>query len=1054
MEFKTLHSINPNNYNNLFSTSYHKNKKIYFRNIFSKENNRKRYNSIYLISQNQVQDNKDYNSHFLFNKTDLVPIPKFPKIKKIHKFNKKKLLAPAPNNKKKNIFSIKYLELIKDINNEKELKRYYFINKNKKIKDLNENENGEDKIVKIILDTDINTLKNNINELDKIKYKINDNYNPINLIKKINNENKEYSHNIFLKEILNNINRKIEIYSKENNQIDIIFVKNLLINELNKLAKYFNRIKKNIKFLIKENIIKKNIYNNDPSKIFNLSSSSFSSSDENNKNIFNQKYFQIIIKNSNKNSKYAKNFKNEFESIPSSQRKKNNLSLTQTVITSNYKDQNNNTNYNPIITIYNFKKRNCLNKENKNKNENKASELIKEISNKIEKKYGKNQNNIQKNNIISQDHNINDSLNKSKELVEDKNINTEIQQNNNNSKLFKKNKSLFINSPKNKNKYFKPNIHINKILSHPINIHNNYEKKYFSPIKKDRFKEEEKRIKTINKRNVFNHSIIKDKETEKIDKEIKTKEEPKIETNYSILKLFEQIKNNEILKKKKEQILNDKNEKNDKEEKISKNIPQIEEKKSKAIENEIIKDNKEEIKIDNSLNNNNYNINTKVKKKVNIAPILISNKKLLEEVNIIRKEILQPKNSLVQKKNKKNKSKIINKKELKDIKNKISIIHNIHEMNFNEEEKEFFLKNIFNYKMLLYKNPKTPEEIEREEELKEKLRIIIEKYIYELQIKELVNVKSIFSRKKSLKKRINFLKNLNILEEEKFQEIEEKIKNIKNNNEENIQKEANLKMIRNNNVKEISNTKRRLKFQKSTKKLKLIYDNSYLFKKPKKKKEIKDEVKKILEQDYSTTTINNNSMNNSINETESFYSFNSKKQLSKIKKNKNISRKSSIFSYNGDNFKSKFMEKINKEDMLRKEEELKRKRKLIEEQKKKEERFNKRLYSFFEKIRKMKNNDEGYQDELEKLIDERIVNNIDNIKEIRINDFIKKLELNREKEKFYVKFKNKRYGYTSPLVFTMNNFYPKDKNIFEDNIMGNMDEEKKYNKTVYNYKNE
>jgi hypothetical protein len=375
-------------------------------------------------------------------------------------------------------------------------------------------------------------------------------------------------------------------------------------------------------------------------------------------------------------------------------------------------------------------------------------------------------------------------------------------------------------------------------------------------------------------------------------------------------------------------------------------------------------------------------------------------------------------------------------------------------MNFNEEEKEFFLKNIFNYKMLLYKNPKTPEEIEREEELKEKLRIIIEKYIYELQIKELVNVKSIFSRKKSMKKRINFLKNLNILEEEKFQEIEEKIKNIKNNNEENIQKEANLKMIRNNNVKEISNTKRRLKFQKSTKKLKLIYDNSYLFKKPKKKKEIKDEVKKILEQDYSTTNINNNSMNNSINETESFYSFNSKKQLSKIKKNKNISRKSSIFSYNGDNFKSKFMEKINKEDMLRKEEELKRKRKLIEEQKKKEERFNKRLYSFFEKIRKMKNNDEGYQDELEKLIDERIVNNIDNIKEIRINDFIKKLELNREKEKFYVKFKNKRYGYTSPLVFTMNNFYPKDKNIFEDNIMDNMDEEKKYNKTVYNYKNE
>ena len=85
----------------------------------------------------------------------------------------------------------------------------------------------------------------------------------------------------------------------------------------------------------------------------------------------------------------------------------------------------------------------------------------------------------------------------------------------------------------------------------------------------------------------------------------------------------------------------------------------------------------------------------------------------------------------------------------------------------------------------------------------------------------------------------------------------------------------------------------------------------------------------------------------------------------------------------------------------------------------------------------MKNHDGNYEDELEKLIDEK-ANNLDNAKEIRINSFIHKLRLHREKEKFFSKFQNKKLGYSSPLIFTMNNFYQK-KALFRNNNINNED---------------
>ena len=110
--YETLHSINPKNYNNLFSSrTTNKKKKILFRNIFNNQI-KKENDSIFIISPNQ------FNNTFNFYKTDIVPFPKFPQIKKIKKSTKNSLFSKIKMNKKKNNFFFFFLELIKYLNNQ------------------------------------------------------------------------------------------------------------------------------------------------------------------------------------------------------------------------------------------------------------------------------------------------------------------------------------------------------------------------------------------------------------------------------------------------------------------------------------------------------------------------------------------------------------------------------------------------------------------------------------------------------------------------------------------------------------------------------------------------------------------------------------------------------------------------------------------------------------------------------------------------------------------------------------------------------------------------
>lgn len=1042
MEFNTLYSIKPKNYNNCFSLPPSKNNKIIFRNIFSYDNNKKSINSNNYISQNKLQEPYNINS-FNFYKTDIVPFPKFPKIKKIHRFNKIRLLTKKTQ-KKKNIFSIKYLELIKDINNEKVFKNYYFLKANNKDKNRN---NHNENLIKIIFNNDIDTLRKGINSLNKLKNMISENMNnPQDIIKKIYKEDKIYintEHNIFFKDILNNINRQIELYKIQNNQVDIIFVKNLLVNELNKLENNFSQIKKDIKQFIKVNIINKAINTISPSKVFSLSSSSSSSKEKNNKKNLKHKYLQILIKNSKSTRGQAKNFQSGYNSVPSSfnftkKKNNNNLSLSQTYTNSN-KRENKISNFKIDITNNNITI----------KNKNKASELIKEISNKIEKKFGTTYNryfkrNMKFQNLFQRHANTSRTSNEPKKL-EDKNINTDL----NNNNYFKNNsKNIFINHHTNKKK------NIQDIIKNTQIIPNKDFEKSLSPIiRKEKSGESLKtqkveidnntnsnNLSSLENNNLIVENAIKEKE-EKID----SQNENKTELKNSIYKLFEEIKNNETVKKKKIKKPVNTNEKHLEKKKTSKF--KYESKLSRIIENRQTTEKKDKIKIHDSIKENTNKNN--IVKKIKISPIKMLNKEeILEEVDLVRKEILNPKNLSVKKKDIQQQKEVkVNKKELKDIRNKLIIIKNINDMNFNEKEKEILLSNIFSYKIMLNKYPKTKEDLLREEEIKERIKVIIEKYLYELQISELVNTKSIFSRKKQLiNKKLSFFKKLNILEEDKIKEIEEKILNAKMN----TNQDKSEKIIKTEDEKDKEEKRKRRKYTKIKFKgeVKLIYDNSYLFKKNKKKKEkeIKDEVRKILNTNYALSD-KNKSSSSLIN--ESFYSVKNKKVKTKYNtKSKMISRKNSIYSCIGDTFNTRFMEKIDEEEILRREEEIRRKKREIEEKRRKEELLDKKLYNFFEKIKKMKNNDIEYQDELEKLINEHS-NNIDNNKEIRINSFIHKLELNREKEKFFVKFKNRMLGYTSPLVFTMNNFYSKSNDIFE-----NDKNEDKYNRTVYNSKTE
>ena len=181
----------------------------------------------------------------------------------------------------------------------------------------------------------------------------------------------------------------------------------------------------------------------------------------------------------------------------------------------------------------------------------------------------------------------------------------------------------------------------------------------------------------------------------------------------------------------------------------------------------------------------------------------------------------------------------------------------------------------------------------------------------------------------------------------------------------------------------------------------LIYDNSYLFKKGKKKQfKLRKEVIDILNTDYGQY----------YNKKKSSNSKEKKKKNSKKQKDKQLTvpKKSLLVK-----------REMTKEE---KDEENERIRlfKEMEEKQRLEEIREKRLYKFFERIQKLKNGEfKNFEEELNFLIDEQLdqAKLAKESKENRINSFLKELQFNRVKAKFNTDFKNKQIGFISPFIF-------------------------------------
>ena len=1034
-KFRTLYLINPKDYNEMFSLPSNRKKKVETYRKINNENNYKNSDSNIYTLYNKIQD-KNYNSNFRFYKTDTIPFPNFPKKKKLKKFSTHQLFT-SKITKKKNNFSIKYIELLKDINNERKLKNYYILKGNNKLKYIKD---GGLKLIKIIFENDIETITRSVISLNNMKQKINSNINPKSLVQSIYNENKKNSNsqtsNIFFKDILNDIYRQIEICNKNNNQVDIVLVKNLLVIELNKIEKDFKNLNKYIKHLLEDNVIEeteefikkhKKHRKNDDNQL--SSSSSSSSFKEKKYNLFGKEYLQMLFRNKIKG--YVKNFKNYNPN--------NVVSSIGTKVNSN--------NFRPIITNYKNKKQNYF---IKNSNQHIQNEL--NISNHKEKDfemkdsqhniYQSNNNELINDNIHSYRNNTYNNIIQEKKSIQDKigNINTEMD----NNVIYSSGYFNKINYPFVNNSLLNSNINndidIKETMTIPVNSKNiNNNEKSISPINKmekyakkinDNFILNSYKNDFININSNNNNIAQNDYNFQKKMSKIDSKKEKDGGLNFSMMKIFEQLIKNDTIRTKTIKKTGTKNEQKAFERKKSQLKIELKsnfEKRKSVIEENII---------------NEY-----TKKLLNTPGITLTKEEIMEEVNNIKKEMLKSKNLSVKgTASSKKKKKIITKEGLNELKEKLVLINHVDQMNMNREQKEEFLNHIFEYKFLLNKANKTEDELIKEKEIRYKLRSIIEKYLFELQKRELINTKSIYSKKKNiLKNKLRFLKDLklNIFgDEEKIEEFIDNPPKKEEKDKAGNQEKILLELNENNNINTLDELLKMTKVEKKKEK-KLIYDNSYMFSKHEKNVEIRDEVLKIMNTNYALVNDNNNSNTSTINDKSSYYSSNNRKMKQKKKfkkKNQNVSRRTSIIDINESIEKKKLIEKKNEEERIRREEEEEeiRKKKEMEDIQKREEIFDKKLYEFFDKIKKMKNHDGNYEDELEKLIDEKAYN-LDDAKEMRINSFIHKLRLNREKEKFFSKFHNKRLGYSSPLIFTMNNFYPKKKILFRSNNINNED---------------
>ena len=361
---------------------------------------------------------------------------------------------------------------------------------------------------------------------------------------------------------------------------------------------------------------------------------------------------------------------------------------------------------------------------------------------------------------------------------------------------------------------------------------------------------------------------------------------------------------------------------------------------------------------------------------------------------------------------------LLNKKEIKEKKKnninyekeeELKILKEVEEMDeaLTLDEKKFILSEMTKLRNLIYKQIKidkaTREEINS---IRASIYKIVNKFFTNWIIKDITMKIVKYDKYKNKLDKLEVFQNYRIYSERNLKILETKYIIPYLEKEKQKQKEEEEKRDKLKRKKLATEEYERFKKLIEEKKRKgLIYDNSYLFKKGKKKKfKLRKEVEEILNTDYGLNYFKKKKIK----------SEEKKKKINKKKKGKNLHHaKKSLIS----NVELTQEEKDEEEERLRLLRELEEKERI-------EEFRDKRLQDFFRRIQKLKNGKfKNFEEELNNLIDEQIDQaEIDREnKEMRMNSFMKEFQFNRVKSKFNSDYKNKQIGYISPVIFTSDN---------------------------------
>ena len=445
------------------------------------------------------------------------------------------------------------------------------------------------------------------------------------------------------------------------------------------------------------------------------------------------------------------------------------------------------------------------------------------------------------------------------------------------------------------------------------------------------------------------------------------------------------------------------------------NLPELKIRKCKSFVNELMRHNLD-------INKDQENNIRKIKKK-NIS----KTKQFNNKINITENIALNNNSKKYQ----------INSKKL--FYDRIDIVNEIKKFEmFSADEREELISHGLEFIFLKEKKHKTQLDLIRINKERQKIIKFIEKYLERLQLSSLITNKKI--KKNSILK-LKIIKKYDILNENETQKFEKIIHRINNGSQ--LIDSSKINHIDQNNQKRKKKSFRNGK----DKSVKLIFDNSYLFKKLNKENcNIKEEILDIINNKNTNNKTNSISKRNKaiLNENTSNYSNTHSYNYSNYSNHSNHSDTSSISGGKNSSKKRDRKRKLkiikegmsddkkNKKNKASKEDEIKkiqreREKKIEEDKKRKEEINNKKLYEFFEKVQLLiKNYDEN---KISELISERINDNPDTLiyeKEVRKKNFFNDLQMKRDNRKTFERYKERNIGFNSPLTFrTTTNFFKK-----------------------------